>query len=117
MVPRKRTGQLQKQELHARGIVLVARRLLRQGFVIRSLAQDMDLDPQIVASRAGRDFHFAVRTARWPRTGELECEELRDELLNWAVRHEAACYLASVSVKTDSDGYSCREKVRFIKLT
>ena len=116
MALKRRQDQLQRQELHARGTLMVAQRLLKRGFIIRSLAQDMNLDPQIVASRAGRDFHFAVRTALWPRTGELECEELRDELRSWAVQHEAACYLARVCVKPDKYGQGCRERIRFVKL-
>lgn len=117
MLDKKWAEQLRKQELHASGMVLVARKLLKRGFRIRSLAREMELDPQIIASRGGREFHFAVRVARWPAMGELECDELRDELCNWAVRHEAACYLASVSVGPKRGTHRSAGRIRFTKLT
>lgn len=88
-------------ELHTRGVEFAARWLADRGYALESVACDIRLDPQVVATRDGRRFHIAVRTARWPDQGELECQGLAVELQDWAARHEAAAFLARVSLPCD----------------
>jgi len=97
------------QELHVFGIEAILPYLEKEGVAIESVNPDPSKSPQIVGRRWGSLAFITVRTACYPGKGELTPEEFAT-LLDWAERHGATAFFASVGVACVA--YPDRSEVR-----
>lgn len=93
-----------EDEIHDFGIEIVANQLIKEGHELVDVNSDPDQNPQIVAQLNGQLAFITVRTAVYPRDGEIKDQALVDNLINHAKNHSAVPYLASVSI-ANSKGY------------
>lgn len=96
--PAQRLAAPAAADLHAMGIRIVVDHLRARGILPVSVTADERYDPQIIAIDGADRVHYAVRTSWLPELGKLECDALRDELVEWAQDDGATCFLASVGI-------------------
>lgn len=88
---------MSEEELHAFGINVVLPYVRKAGITVQSVTRDPKLNPQIVGTRWDAPAFIAVRTACYPKKGELTPDHF-DRLLHWADKHDGEAFLASVGV-------------------
>jgi len=89
-------------EVHEFGIEIVFEQMKKDGYEILGVNTDLEMNPQILAKKDGRLVHIAVRTACYPKKGELENEQVALQLINYADMQSATCYFASVGIANAS---------------
>jgi hypothetical protein len=87
------------EEVHAFGIQVILPFLEKEGLAIHSVNPDPRTSPQVVGQRGGSLAFVFVRTALYPNKGVLT-EAQRLQCWDWAVKHRATAYFASV-------GFAC----------
>lgn len=92
-------------DIHAFGIEIVYKQLEKGGWSLESADVEADkaTEPQIVATKDGERGFFIVRTAMYPARGRIEGQEVFENLVRHARKHEASCYFASVGI-ANSEG-------------
>lgn len=85
------------EELHTFGIEAILPYLEKEEVTVEHANLDPTQNPQIVGKRWNAPAFIAVRTACYPRKGELTSEEF-DRILAWADQHRATAFFASVGV-------------------
>jgi hypothetical protein len=92
-------------DIHAFGVEIVHNQLIEAEWAIQStdVLADPTTHPQIVAHKEGELGFFVVRTAVYPARGQIESEQVFQDLVKHATEHGASCYFASVSI-ANSEG-------------
>jgi hypothetical protein len=88
-------------DVHAFGIEIVCKQLIKDDWNIQSADPDADLrsEPQIVAHKLGEVGFFIVRTGVFPNRGRFEEGQVAFEtLVHHAKEHGASCYFAPVMI-------------------
>lgn len=96
--------KMTEDEIHDFGIEIVANQLIKEGHELVDVNSDPDQNPQIVARLNGQLAFITVRTAVYPRDGEINDQSLIDMLIIHAKNHGAVPYFASVGI-ANSKGY------------
>lgn len=92
---------MSEEDIHAFGIEIVCKQLIKDGWVIEWADAEADLKtlPQISAAKDGEFAYFVVRTGLYPGRGRFEeGQETFDNLVRHAEDHGALCYFASVGI-------------------
>lgn len=87
-------------DIHAFGVEIVCKQLEQGGWLIETVEvfSDRESEPQIIATKEGETGFFVVRTAMYPKRGQIEGQATFDNLVKHAESHGAACYFASVGI-------------------
>lgn len=86
-----------RQEIHEFGIKAILPYLEEEGVTIEQVNSDLRMNPQIIGKRWGSPAFIAIRTSCYPNKGELTADE-HAQLMNWADKHGAAAFFASVGI-------------------
>jgi hypothetical protein len=97
-----------EDDIHAFGVEIVCKQLEQGGWSVETVDvfSDRATEPQIIAVKDSETGFFVVRTAMYPRRGQIEGQTAFDTLVKHAESHGAACYFASVGIansKGESD--------------
>ena len=84
-------------ELHKLGIEAIVPSLPREGVTVEAVNTDPAESPQIIGKRWGASAFVLVRTACYPKKGELGAAAA-SQLLALADKHQAHAFFASVGV-------------------
>ena len=98
-------------DIHAFGIEIVCKQLIKDEWQIDSADPDADLgsEPQIVANKLGEIGFFIVRTGVYPNRGRFdEGQQAFETLVRHAKAHGANCYFAPVMI-ANADGTTDEE--------
>ena len=90
-------GIMTEAEIHDFGTEIVLGQLQKEGYEIVAVDTKIGVNPQIFAKKEGRDAFIVVRTACYPKTGQLE-EIVHFQMIEHAKKHNATPYFASVSI-------------------
>ncbi len=85
------------EELHFFGIKVVYKELVDKGYEVLNVRQEMDVNPQILATKDGKRYFIVVRTTTYPDMGILRPHVAAD-VLRHATKHKASCFFASVGI-------------------
>jgi len=95
------TELMTDSEIHAFGVEIVCKQLIKDGWMIESANVEADVrtEPQIRAAKDGEFAFFVVRTGLYPGRGRFEDgQETFENLVRHAAAHGALCYFASVGI-------------------
>lgn len=98
-------------DIHAFGIEIVCKQLIKDEWQIDSADPDADLgsEPQIVANKLGEIGFFIVRTGVYPNRGRFdEGQQAFETLVRHAKARGANCYFAPVMI-ANADGTTDEE--------
>jgi hypothetical protein len=88
---------MSREEIHAFGIEVVAKQLIKEGIVVEVINTQIGLDPQIRARKSGVLSFIVVRTACYPDKGMLD-PDVHFQMIEYADKHQAIPYFASVGI-------------------
>ncbi|AKC82254.1 hypothetical protein IMCC26134_04770 [Verrucomicrobia bacterium IMCC26134] len=88
---------MSREEIHAFGIEVVAKQLIKEGIVVEGINTQIGLDPQIRARKSGVLSFIVVRTACYPDKGMLD-PDVHFQMIEYADKHQAIPYFASVGI-------------------
>lgn len=102
------TQLMSAAEIHEFGIEVVFQQLQKDGHEILAVNTDLGKNPQIVAKKDNQLQFILVRTACYPKKGEIENDSVAMQAIAHADLNNATCYFASVGIanssgKTDSE--------------
>lgn len=87
------------QEIHEYGIHVVEKRIQEMGFNINEILTDISMNPQIIARYKGSLIFILVRTACFPRKGNLQGRNFAMQFLKYSKQLGARSYFASISIR------------------
>jgi fumarylacetoacetate (FAA) hydrolase family protein len=85
-------------EIHSFGIQLILSYIEKEDFVIEQVNSDSKMNPQIIGKRWGSLAFVYVRTACYPNKGALINEDQFIQYIEWAEKHNATAFFASVGL-------------------
>lgn len=85
-------------EIHDFGVEVVFGSMKKDGYEIVAVNTDISKNPQIIAKKDGNLCFVVVRTACFPKKGEIASQEEFLHLLEGAQKHNAIPYFAAVGI-------------------
>ncbi|WP_430812005.1 MULTISPECIES: hypothetical protein [unclassified Carboxylicivirga] len=89
--------ELSTEELHFLGIKVVYKDMVDKGYKVLNVRKELDVNPQILATKDGKRYFVVVRTDRFPEMG-LMLPHIAAEVMKHGHKHQAICYFASVGI-------------------
>ncbi len=93
---------LTDEELHFLGIKVVFKSLTDDGYKVLQVRKELDINPQILATKEGVRYFIVVRTARYPDMGVLK-PEVAARVLMHAKKNSATCMFAGVGIANGNE--------------
>ncbi len=93
---------LTDEELHFLGIKVVFKALTDDGYKVLQVRKEMDINPQILATKDDVRYFIVVRTARYPDMGILK-PEVAAKVLIHAKKNNATCRFAGVGIANGNE--------------
>jgi hypothetical protein len=87
-----------ESEIHDFGVETVFGYLKKEGYTIEAVNTDLSKNPQIVAKKDDDLCFISVRTACYPKKGEIATEAEFFSILDGAQKHKAIPYFAAVGL-------------------
>ncbi|MCU0555224.1 MAG: hypothetical protein MUF17_10765 [Syntrophales bacterium] len=87
---------LTEAEIHRLGVHIIREELQQEGWIILELNVNPKVNPQIIARRNGTLGHVLVRTAKHPKRGAVENDDVARSCMEHASRHNARCFFAGL---------------------
>jgi len=104
---------LTDDELHFLGIKVVYKAMVDEGYKILQVRKEMDINPQILATKDGVRYFILVRTARYPDMGVLK-PDVAARMLKHAKKNDATCLFAGVGI-ANAEGENEKEMALPVK--
>lgn len=89
--------EMTAEELHFLGIKVVYKDMVDKGYNVLNVRKEMDINPQILASKDDIRYFIVVRTATYPDMGIL-LPHIAADVLSHGTKHKATCLFASVGI-------------------
>lgn len=104
---------LTTEELHFLGIKVVYKDMIDKGFKVLNVRKELDVNPQILATKDDKRYFIVVRTAAYPEMGLL-LPNVASEVMKHGNKHKAICYFASVGI-ANANGETEEEMAKPVK--
>ncbi len=89
--------EMTAEELHFLGIKVVYKDMVDKGYKVLNVRKEMDVNPQILATKDDKRYFIVVRTATYPDMGIL-LPHIASDVLGHGTKHNATCLFASVGI-------------------
>ncbi len=88
---------LTNEELHFLGIKAVYKAIIDEGYKVLQVRKEIDINPQILATKEGARYFIVVRTARYPDMGILK-PDVAARVLMHAKKNRVTSLFAGVGI-------------------